>query len=330
MKLWIQKNKVHVRILTFALVSIIFLSANGFFTPTLQVRNVSAQTISTCLNRVNIPLDQWHWIYVPESADELYTEEDHFYLAGKLISNKVVDASACPAGGLTLNGYANACGIDVARPTTIIVQNMLNEPILQAYKDIGVPPILLKQLIRVESVFWPSKYDEIHYGYGHIINIGMRSALEWNPNLAAKVCPNSAYGACASSIETADEILASLIATCPTCKYGIDPVKANRSVDVLAEVVLGYCYQTTHLVYNATGWHSSWVVDYGTIWKLTLMDYNAGSECVYKTVAATFEKTQGPMSWSEISANVSGDLCLRGLNYANQVTAKVYDFSLKE
>jgi len=32
------------------------------------------------------------------------------------------------------------------------------------------------------------------------------------------------------------------------------------------------------------------------------------------------------MDWSQISENVSGDLCNRGLAYANQITAKVFNF----
>lgn len=183
-------------------------------------------------------------------------------------------------------------------------------------------------MIRIESQFWPSKSAFYEFGFGHITNIGMRSALQWNPDLAAKVCPTSAYGTCVTSIDIATEILSSLLSTCPTCDFGIDPVKAFRSVDILAEAVLGYCYQTTHLIYNATGWHSSWVVDYQTLWKLTLMGYNAGATCVYDTVVKTFDKTQGPMKWSDISANVEGDLCLRGLSYADQVTAKAFDFPL--
>ncbi|HSN94297.1 MAG TPA: hypothetical protein VLR89_04455, partial [Anaerolineaceae bacterium] len=116
------------------------------------------------------------------------------------------------------------------------------------------------------------------------------------------------------------------VATCPSCKYGIDPIIADRSVDILAEVVLGYCYQTARIVYNATERHSSLVVDYATIWKLTLMDYNAGSTCVYDAVKATFKKTQGRMDWAAISANVSGNLCIRGMTYANQITAKAFNF----
>nr|MBP9040459.1 hypothetical protein [Anaerolineaceae bacterium] len=192
--------------------------------------------------------------------------------------------------------------------------------------DVGVPPVLLKQMIRTESQFWPSYYSNTHYGYGHITNIGMRNALEWNVDLANKVCPGTAGVACSSSSTIANEILTSLVATCASCEYGIDLNKATRSVDILAEVVLGYCYQTAQLVFNATGWHSSMVVDYATIWKLTLMDYNAGSECVFHAVASAFKATNGPVKWSDITAHTTGEQCIRGLTYANQITAKYYNF----
>ena len=287
-------------------------------------RNVSSQAISACLNRIHIPQEDLHWVYVPESADELYTEDPLYFLAGQLIINKVVDASYCPAGGLTLNGYANACGMAASLDTVIIVQNLVNEPILQAFIDVGTPPVMLKQLIRYESQFWPGIQDEIHYGYGHITNIGIRNAMQWNPDLYAKVCPAGVD--CVTDWLIADDILNSLVATCPTCPYGVNLNVAYRSVDILAETLLGYCFQTAQMVYNATGWHSSVAVDYGTIWKLTLMNYNAGTQCTYDTIVKTFEFTEGPMRWSDVSANVSGDACIRGLAYANQITTKAFNF----
>jgi hypothetical protein len=325
MRYWLRQLAKYsiIAIAVFAL----FLSVIGIkqlVTPTLS--DVNAQAVSSCLNRMNIPDSELHWIYVPQSASELHTEENFYFLAGQLITNKVVDASTCPAGGLALNGYANACGMSVAKPTVIVLQNSLDEAILKAWKNVGVPPVLLKNLIRVESQFWPSQHAQTHFGYGHITNIGIRNALEWNRDLYAKVCPASAGGTCASSYTTANQILASLMITCPTCQYGVDLTQADRTVDVLAEVVLGYCYQTAQLIYNATGWLSSNAVDYPTLWKLTLMDYNAGSECVFTTVRDTFNATQGPMSWGELSVRVDGEQCIRGYTYANQITAKYFNF----
>jgi len=319
-------DRIPKHIFKIVIVSIILLIVSGMNLYDLQPKSAYAQAVNTCLNRVNIPIADIHWVYVPESPDELYTNEEYFFLAGQLIANEVVDARDCAAGGLMLNGYANACGMSRAMDTVIAVQNLLNEPILQAYEDVGVPPVLLKQLIRFESQFWPSQHTEYHFGFGHITNIGLRNAFQWNRNLSNKICPESAGGACATNIATANQILATLIDTCDTCEYGIDPEEAAHSVDILAEVLLGYCYQTAQLVYNATGWHSSLAVDYGTIWKLTLMNYNSGSVCVFNTLNSTFDYTEGPMKWSDISAHVSGEQCLRGWNYANQITTKYFDF----
>ena len=308
----------------FILAAIFLITALGINLPPSQPHEVFAQAISTCLNRENISEQDLHWVYVPETAEELYTEEPLFYLAGQLIANELVDASFCPAGGLMGNGYANACGIAAAMDKVITFQNLVNEPILQAFKDVGTPPVVLKQLIRFESQFWPGSPDEIHFGYGHMTNIGIRNALKWNPDLNRKVCTSGSD--CYASSMIAADILDSLVATCPTCPNGVDMKIAYSSVDVLAEALLGYCYQTAMLVFNATGWHSSLAVDYATIWKLTLMNYNAGPECTYNTILSTFEFTQGPMRWSDISANVSGQRCFRGLAYANQITAKTFNF----
>jgi len=70
----------------------------------------------------------------------VYTDVPLYFLAGQLIIHKVVDASFCPAGGLMLNGYANACGMAASLDTVVIVQNLVNEPILQAFIDVGTTP----------------------------------------------------------------------------------------------------------------------------------------------------------------------------------------------
>ena len=330
-----KKNRIPKKNIAVIFIVVIFLLGGGINLNALQTRNVSAQTVHPCLNRVNIPMSELHWIYVPESADQLYTEEHYFFLAGQLITNKVVDASICPSGGLMRNGYANACGMATALPTVIIVQNMPNEPILQAWKEVGVPPVLLKQLILRESQFWPSLYNAgendsvYHYGFGHITSIGMQNALEWNRDLSAKVCSVSDVN-CAYNLGIVNQVLYSLIATCDTCKYGINPNLVNYSVDILAEAVLGHCYQTSQLVFNATDWNPGLVVDYATIWKLTLMNYTSGPGCVFDAIVSTFEITEGPMNWSEISANVSGKNCIYGLEYANQITSKYFDFPPNE
>jgi hypothetical protein len=329
------KNGIPKKILAIIFIAVIFLLGGGINLNASQTRNVSAQTtVHPCRNRVNVPINEMHWLYVPESADQLYTEEQYFFLAGQLIASKAVDARTCPSGGLMYNGYANACGMATALPTVIIVQNMVNESILQAWKEVGVPPVLLKQLIRRESQFWPSlytneydSYSHYEYGLGHLTVIGMQNALQWNNALSVKLCSGSNSRNCASDAGIVSQILfSSQIATCDTCEYGINSDLVNYSVDILAEAVMGHCYQTSQIIFNATDWHPSLAVDYATIWKLTLMNYTAGPQCVLEALDSTFKITEGPMSWSEISANVSGANCIYGLAYANQITSKYFDF----
>lgn len=289
---------------------------------------VAQTNVPTCLNRVNIPESEIHWVYVPTSADELHSEFELLWLAGNLIQNKVVDASSCPAGGIGSNGYANACGASVTKAKVIEIQNSLNQAVLDAWVNVGVPPVLLKQMIVTESQFWPGQVAPFHYGLGHITPIGMVNALEWNPDLLKSAC-GIVGGNCGANLTTANLVLQSMINTCPTCTNGVDLTKETQSVNLLAQAVMGYCNQTAQLIFNATGWRSSWVVDYTTIWKLTLMNYNAGSVCVFDTVAATFKATQGSMSWGDILGHVSSDQCSRGAYYANQITTKAYNFPTK-
>jgi len=324
-----RKGRIRNKILAVIFISGFFLFWGGINPPIPPASVVSAQTVHPCLARVNIPMNQMHWLYVPESADPLYTEEELFFLGGQLITNRVVDASICPSGGLMQNGYANACGMATALPKVVFIQNLLNEPILQAWKDVGVPPVMLKQLILFESQFWPAMFNDMvpaHYGFGMITSIGLQNAVEWNPDLYAKVCLASASGNCLG-YQISSQALSSLINVCETCEYGIDTVAAIKSVDILAEALMGYCYQTAALVTNATGWNASLAMDYATLWKLTLMNYNAGPSCVYDSVISAFKRTEGPMNWADISARVTSDQCVRGLTYSNQITAKYSYFN---
>lgn len=296
---------------------------------TIKGNSVSAAAASSCLNRVNIPEADMGWTYVPKAASELYSEDNLQWLAGRLIDKKIVDASACPAGGLATNGYANACGMASAKTKVVEIQNSLNQSILDQYTSVGVPPVLLKQLIRTESQFWPGQSKGGHYGYGHVTTAGAITVLKWDPQLLATVCSN-ADNECEANNVTAEQVFQMMMNTCPTCPNGIDSSKADSSVLLLSKVVMAYCEQTAQLVYNATGWRSDLVVDYPTLWKLTLMNYNSGSDCVFNSVAAAFKKTNGPVDWANILAVINSSQCSRGAYYANQVTTIDYDFPPKQ
>ena len=78
-------------LVTLLVVTLLSLSAYGLMTMfDSTVTEAQGQGISSCLNRVDIPESELHWIYVPDSASALHTEENYFFLAGELIANGVV------------------------------------------------------------------------------------------------------------------------------------------------------------------------------------------------------------------------------------------------
>ncbi len=298
----------------------------GEIHPSPKKTGSQQEAVSICRNRVNIPISEMHWIYVPQFASELHTDLQLAFLAGQLISNGSVDASSCPAGGLRLDGYANACGLAASSELVGELQNDFDEQILQAWKDYGVPPVLLKQMIRYESQFWPGKWGEYHYGLGHLTYFGAHTSLYWRPELYKELCGVS--GSCEGDIDfqQINYLLNLMDAYCPTCKNKIDLVKAQNSIAYLAEAVYAHCEQTARIVYNATKTSPGLVVDYPTIWKLTLMNYNVGPTCVFNSMRSAYNFTQSKVTWWDVGHFTGDDQCKRGIYYANQITEKFYNF----
>ena len=279
-----------------------------------------ANVTPVCLDRSEIPQEELHWLYIPRDPGELATSEDYAYLSGQLIQTGAIDASDCPLGGLWPNGYANACGLAKTRQVSLYLQNVYDDEILAAGKSIGVPPVMMKQQIRYESQFWPVRRGVYHFGLGQLTYSGASMALLWNRALYEATLAESQ-----STVNMPSQLLSIMDATCPTCSLKVDIPKAERSVFFMAQVLLAYCKETAQVVYNATQESPGDVVDYATIWRLTLLNYNAGPYCVYDAVKANH--TYGTkLSWSEIDDNVAERGCAIGAAYADKITAPYYDF----
>jgi hypothetical protein len=301
-------------------------------------RGVTNQIINTpiCLDRSNIPLEEIHWLYLPTSPEELSTREYYSYLAGGLIRSGAIDASECPLNGLWPNGYATACGLEKTREASIYLQNVYDDEILAAGREVGVPPVMFKQLIRYESQFWPLRMDMFHQGLGHVTYLGAINGLRWNPYLYAEMCQqvygrpceNSLFSSGNDDILLAAHLMNLLDPTCPDCEYKIDIPKAEKSISYLAQILMGYCRQTSQIVYNASEVSLRDTMDYATIWKLSLLNYNAGPSCVYDMVWDTFDPDNPKkLTWQEISAKAKGTVCVRGVLYVNNITQKYYNFN---
>jgi hypothetical protein len=293
--------------------------------------------VPTCLDRDEdeIPDSEYHWLHLPFQASELRTSVPYVFLAGRLIQEGVVDASECPAGGLLRSGASNTCGLEKALTLVIEMQNMYDDEILNAGYQIGVPPVMLKQQFRYESQFWPGQHDEFHFGLGHLTAYGASTALLWSYDIYREVC-QSIFGApCAGPYRQTRNVyedifvgtlLSFVNADCPTCPQKIDYDKAEASVRLFALIDLAHCYQASQILYNITGRHSRNSVDYATIWKLALFNYNAGPGCLYEAAKTTLGN-RVVLRWDEFVENVSGKSCLVGVDYVESVTGRFYDFT---
>ena len=285
--------------------------------------------IPTCLNRGSIPASELNWLFIPESAEDLRTQVPFVFLAGQLIKSGAVDASTCLNNGLLANGAANACGLALARPLVMEMQNMYDDEIYNAGEQIGVPPYMLKQVFRFESQFWPGQWDELHFGLGHLTPWGASTALLWNPDLRQEVC-QSVYGQpCPSYRETnvyTSQLIGALLnmvnADCPNCPQKIDVPKAEASVRIFAQVLMAHCTQSSRVIYNITGEHSGQSVDYATIWRMTLFNYNVGPYCLRDTLEAVLEDDPETttFSWIEFEEHVPKGECRAGVTYVDQIT----------
>lgn len=290
--------------------------------------------IPTCLDRSDIPLNEYHWLHLPTTSDELATREYYGFLAGELIKNGVVDASDCPLGGVWPTGYANACGLERSEDIVFELQNIYDDEILQVGREVGVPPVMLKQLLRYESQFWPIRYGVYHFGLGHLTLVGAANVIQWSPELYNEMCFQVYNGPCPTAYNQTNvgfdnllsgQLLSLLDASCPDCPYKIDLEKAQESVSYIGQALMSYCRQSSQIVYNVTNQHSGYSVDYATIWKLTLLNYNAGPQCVYTALDNAY--SGGEITWSAVVANVPAGPCQSGLDYVNNITAPYYSFT---
>jgi hypothetical protein len=269
------------------------------------------------------------WLSTPEDVAFLETEEPYSYLAGRLIAEGVVDASACPSGGLLSNGYADNCGLEVAMPEVIVWQNQFDDQIMLVANEVKVPAQLLKNLFAQESQFWPGVFKQPQeFGLGQITDNGADTLLLWNPSFYNQFCPlvltesECSVGYLKLSPEN-QAILRGALATtadadCETCEFGIDLTSTNTSINLVANTMLANCEQVAQIVYNATGKLAGVVSTYEELWKFTIADYHIGPGCLSYAMYTNYA-AKTPMDWEHVSAHLT-EPCQTVIPYVTQVT----------
>jgi hypothetical protein len=190
---------------------------------------------------------------------EINTQKTLHYLATQLLITGLVDASDCPAGGLSIGlNWPTACGLERASQAMIEWQNQYDDHIWLASRDQGIPPKILKTLIEIESQFWPgnSRFYLDEYGLGQTNQLGVDVLLRRDPTLYQRVCP-SVLSDCARPYLSLDGLQQAMIrgavmnlmdASCANCTYGFDLNKAKESVAILAQLLKANCQQVDYIL----------------------------------------------------------------------------------
>lgn len=273
------------------------------------------------------------WLTTPETAAGLQTGMPYYFLAGKLIQLGLVDASSCPNNGLewTADNYlaANSCGMQIALPTVIRWQNQYDEAILATARQTGIPAILLKNVFRQESQFWPSVYaTHEEAGLGQITEYGADMLLRWRPTVFAQVCPLAlSEDACRGGYEkltpsaraTLRGLLYRLVnAGCPSCPEKVNMDQARFSVGLFAESLLASCQQTNQTLWNIIDADPSDFATYADMWRFTLVNYNAGPGCLSRAIQAAWEKDP-KLTWGRVSEAMPAE-CRNAVRYVDSIT----------
>jgi hypothetical protein len=268
------------------------------------------------------------WLTTPRTAPELASDVPYTYLAGNLISRGFVDASSCPDEGITLGGAATACGMDTARETVTEWQNRFDALIINVSTGTGVPAFLLKNTFSRESQFWPGTFSEgKDVGFGQLTDNGADTTLMWNPDFYNQFCRYILSETTCSkgyALLKPDQqamlrgaLVSSVDATCASCPTGLDMTKADFSVEVFAQTMLANCEQAGRVVQEITGQPPGRVATYEDMWKFTLVNYNAGSGCLYDAVKAT-RLTGADLSWENLSAKLP-ESCQGAVDYVGDI-----------
>jgi hypothetical protein len=228
------------------------------------------------------------------------------------------------------NGYADACGLEQARPIVEEWQNQFDARTIQVANETGIPAQLLKNLFAQESQFWPGVFRvRYEFGLGQITDNGTDSVLLWNPAFFNQFCPLVlSEDTCAGGyLHLTDEAAALLRgalafvanADCPTCPTGIDLDKATSSIMLFATTLQANCSQVGSTIITATGSIAGQVSTYEDLWRFTVANYHAGPGCVSYAIHQAWQSNPTILRWDEVREYFT-DPCKGVIPYVDKIT----------
>lgn len=269
------------------------------------------------------------WLATPEQTLLISSDAPYYYLAGRLISQNLVDASNCVTGGLLPNGYADACGLDAARPLVEAWQNQFDATIIKVARDTGVPAQLMKNLFAQESQFWPGVFRvPYEFGLGQVTENGADSILLWNSDFYTQFCPLVlSASACNRGylhlLDSEKAILRGALALqaktdCPSCPAGVDLSNTSFSVALFANMLQANCSQISQTIYTATKRPAGEVASYEDLWRFTIANYHAGPGCTSYALNSAWNSVS-TLNWEQVSQRFT-DPCKGVVPYVDKIT----------
>ena len=290
-------------------------------------------------DEANVPWDDF--VQFPY---QLHTKKTLHTLVTQLILNGIVDASGCPAGGLSLSlDWPTACGLEKASSKMIEWQNQFDDHIWLASRNQGVPPKILKTLFEIESQFWPgnARFYLDEFGLGQLNQLGVDVLLRRDPTLFQSVC-QGVLSDCATSYLSLNPEQQAMIrgavvrqyadASCADCPYGFNLNKAKESVALFAKLLVANCQQVDYMLSQArvpdadadaatataavatiAAGGNTESTSYEDLWRFTFLSYHIGLNCLQQALLAT-AKAKQPFNWENIAKRLK---CKGAENYVD-------------
>lgn len=306
--------------------------SSGYFVDVLSTQSLGGEIASCAQTWEALPPigSPPEWLSTPDHIGLLASDQAYFYLAGRLISQGVVDARACPTGGMLPNGYADACGLEAAQPQVEAWQNQFDTRIIETWQETGVPGQLLKNLFAQESQFWPGVFRvRYEFGLGQITDNGADTILLWNEEFYDQICPLVlAQETCDKGYIHLGEEEAALLrgatagqaqVDCPTCPSGVDLTSTYYTLPLFAQTLLASCEQVSQVVYNATGKIAGTVSSYEDLWRFTVANYHAGPGCLSYAAHTAWANNGINLLWEEVATRFTVP-CQGVVPYVNTIT----------
>jgi hypothetical protein len=269
------------------------------------------------------------WLTTPNNPQDLTSNDAYYYLAGMLIRNGAVDASACPDGGMQDGFIASQCGLDVAAPKALEWQNHFDSEIMKVAQETGVPAQLMKNIFSRESQFWPGIYQNLmETGLGQMTEKGADTVLLWNPTFFNQFCPlvlhkdvcQAGWGNLSPDSQNLlrGALVKNLNATCVDCPVGINLNQASFSIKVFAETLLGNCEQAGNVIGAASQQSPGQVSTYADLWRFTLVNYNAGPGCLLDAAGQTHNAGES-LDWEHLKGHLA-PACQGAIGYVEDIS----------